>query len=87
MPIFQIDFELLSDLSQIETIGKIKNPAFKAYLNQQYGRANWLYKKGIAKIKVKSDQTVWISEIHFCEAHGKIKCHYRVKYLLERIYE
>ncbi len=87
MPLFKIDFEILSEITNITLIGKVKNPGFRAYLNRKFGKAAWHYKKGNAKILDKETQTVWRVEIHFCQAHGKAKCHFRVKYKIERIYE
>ncbi len=87
MPLFQIDFEILSKITNIELIGPVKNPDFKAYLNRKFGKASWQYKKGTARILDKETQTMWLAEIHFCESHGKAKCHFRVKYKIERIYE
>ena len=87
MPLFQMDFEILGKIINIELIGKVENPDLKAYLNQVFGKASWKYKKGTAKILDKETQTRWLAEIHFCEAHGKAKCHFRVKYKIEQIDE
>lgn len=46
MPLFQIDFEILSEIKDIELIGKIKNPKFKEFFNQKFKKASWQYKKG-----------------------------------------
>ena len=87
MPAFEIDFERLSEMSNIETIGKIKSVSKRNWLNAQYGRSNWIYKKGFAKIQVKDDGKVWMAEFHFYTAHGKGRYLEKVKRLLERVYE
>ena len=86
MPLFKITFEKLTKIIDIETIGKIKSRSKRDWLNQNQGRAKWIYKKGTAKVRLE-DESIWIAEIHFYTAHGKAKHLEEVKYLLERIYE
>ena len=55
MPVFEIQFKRLSEITAIETIGKLKNPHLKKQLNQNHGKAQWIYKKGTAKQTRVSD--------------------------------
>ena len=87
MPLFKIEFERLSKITDIETIGRIKNRSIREWLNQNHGKSKWLYKKGTAKIRVSESGNIWIAEIHFYTAHGQGIYREEVKYLLKRVYE
>ena len=86
MPLFKITFERLSEIENIETIGKIKSRSKRDWLNQNHGKSRWIYKKGTAQVKLE-DESHWIAEVHFYTAHGKGRYLEEVKYLLERVYE
>ncbi|MGK5093757.1 hypothetical protein WDW89_17315 [Deltaproteobacteria bacterium TL4] len=87
MPPFKIHHVRLSEITDIETIGKVKNPYVRDELNQKFGKAKWIYKKGTAKIELPDNGNIWIAEIHFFTAHGKDICKEVVKCLIKRIYE
>ena len=87
MPLFKIAFERLSEITDIETIGKVNNPFIRDWLNENFGQDKWVYKKGLANIRLLETGNAWKAEIHFYTAHGKGKYKEEIKYLLERIYE
>jgi len=63
------DFEFLSELYAIQTIGKGAGVDQRAFLNQRFGRTRWRKMKGRALIRY-SDGRVTEAEIHWFEAHG-----------------
>jgi hypothetical protein len=64
-----MDFEILSDISDVEPIatgGRIRDVA---RLKKMYGKGRWRKMKGIATIRLKSGR-VRLAELHWYEAHG-----------------
>jgi hypothetical protein len=64
-----MDFEILSDISDVEPIaigGRIHDIA---RLRKMYGKGRWRKLKGIATIRLKSGR-VRLAELHWYEAHG-----------------
>ena len=65
-----MDFELLSDITEIEPIVKGTSVNVRHYLNRTFGRGRWRKLKGIALIRdLETDRIGW-AEIHWFEAHG-----------------
>ena len=87
MPPFKIEHKRLSKITDVETMGKVKNPYVRDELNQKFGKAKWIYKKGTAKVELLESGIIWIVEIHFFTAHGKGVCKEAIKRLIERVYE
>ena len=65
-----MDFDLLSEIQNIELIARGTGIRIRQYLNQQYGRANWRKYKGFAWIRLHNNGEVQFAEIHWFEAHG-----------------
>ena len=64
-----VDFELIGEIRNVETIAvgtRIRNAA---YLRKTYGRARWRKLKGIAEVRLPN-QAVRRVELHWYEAHG-----------------
>jgi hypothetical protein len=64
-----MDFEILSDISDVEPIaigGRIRDIA---RLRKMYGKGRWRKLKGIATIRLRSGR-VRVAELHWYEAHG-----------------
>lgn len=64
-----MDFEILSDISDVEPIaigGRIHDIA---RLRKMYGKGRWRKLKGIATIRLRSGR-VRVAELHWYEAHG-----------------
>ena len=73
------EFDILSEITNIETIAIGHSIREKQYLNRLYGKGHWRKRKGIAIIRYKdSDYTVQ-AEIHWYEAHGKGQVRWKVK--------
>ena len=62
-------FELLSEISQIETIASGTGVRDRRRLNRQYGRGKWRKMKGVATVRLP-DGTICEAEVHWYEAHG-----------------
>jgi hypothetical protein len=64
-----MDFEILGDLSAVETIAAGPGIRDIARLRRLYGRGRWRKMKGVARIRLP-DGTVRLTELHWYEAHG-----------------
>jgi len=64
-----VKFEIVSDISQIETIAEGNSIRVLSSLNKRYGKGRWRKKKGIATVKLQ-DGSFRLAEIHWYEAHG-----------------
>ena len=64
-----MEFELVGDITQIETIatGKAIRDLFR--LRRLYGKGRWRKRKGVALIRLRSG-TIRKAELHWYEAHG-----------------
>ena len=62
-------FELLGEITQIETIAIGRSIRDLARLRKQYGKGRWRKLKGIATIRLSSGR-VRRAELHWYEAHG-----------------
>jgi hypothetical protein len=65
-----MDFEVLSEIGNIETLARGVGIRNLARLRRTYGKGNWRKVKGIARIRLATGQ-VRLAELHWYEAHGK----------------
>jgi hypothetical protein len=63
------DFEVIGDISEIETIGINISIREVKRLRKMFGRGRWRKIKGIATVRLP-DGTERRAEIHWYEAHG-----------------
>ena len=75
-------FEILSKITNIETIAIGKSIRELKRLEKTYGKGWWRKLKGIAKIKLP-DGMVCLAEIHWYEAHGIGKKEFKIKHVLK----
>ena len=68
--LFDNEFELLSDITDIEPIARGKGVRIRRYLNKTYGRGRWRKLKGRAWIQIKRTGEVQYAELHWYEATG-----------------
>lgn len=76
-----MDFEVLNEIAEIETIasgGGIRN---LARLRRRYGSGRWRKLKGVATVMLK-DGTIHQAEIHWYEAHGIGRKEFKIKFPL-----
>ena len=62
-------FQIVGEISRIETIAVGSSIREIARLRKRYGRGRWRKQKGIARIRL-DDGTVLLAEVHWYEAHG-----------------
>ena len=75
-------FEILGEITDVETIAV--GPAIRELkrLQKHHGRAKWRKMKGIGEIRLQSGLVVR-AELHWYEAHGIGKKEFKVKRLLD----
>ena len=76
-----LDFEILSDITDIETIATGSSIREVPRLRRIYGAGRWRKLKGIATVRL-SDGTVCEAEIHWYEAHGLGRQEFKIKRVL-----
>ena len=64
-----MDFAILSEITEVETIARGRGIRDLARLRRTYGHGNWRKLKGIARIRLASGR-VRLAELHWYEAHG-----------------
>ncbi len=64
-----MDFEIVSELQNIETIASGTGIRDRARLRRQYGRGRWRKLKGIAHVRLINGR-IRLAEVHWYEAHG-----------------
>ena len=75
-------FELLSSITETETIAVGTSIREIARLRRRYGKGRWRKRKGIGTVRL-ADGTICEAELHWYEAHGAGKKELRIKRLLD----
>ena len=73
-----MDFEIVSEITGIETIATGTGIRNSARLRKIYGKGRWRKRKGIAKVRLV-DGTIRLAEIHWYESHGIGKREFKLK--------
>ena len=73
-----MDFEFVSEITDIETIAVGRGVRDRARLRKQYGRGRWRKRKGVANVRLPDD-TIRLAEVHWYEAHGIGKKEFKLK--------
>jgi hypothetical protein len=73
-----MDFEIVSDITNIETIATGTGVRDRTRLRKQYGRGRWRKLKGVAKVRLHSGR-IRLAELHWYEAHGIGKREFKLK--------
>ncbi len=76
-----MDFELIGDITSIETIAVGNSIRILPLLRKRYGPGRWRKLKGVASIRL-SDGSFRVAELHWFEAHGIGKRKMRIKRFL-----
>ena len=74
-------FEILDEISEIETFATGSKIREIARLRRLYGRGRWRKRKGIARIRL-ADGSVRVAELHWYEATGIGRKEFKIKHLL-----
>jgi len=77
-----MDFEILGDITVLETIATGRGIRDLRRLQRSYGKARWRKMKGSARIKLRNG-TVRLAEIHWYEGHGIGKREFKRKGYLD----
>lgn len=72
-------FEIVGEITQIETIAAGNSIRILPILNKKYGKGRWRKKKGFATVKI-DDGSFRLAEIHWYEAHGIGKRDLKIKF-------
>jgi hypothetical protein len=63
------DFDVISEITDVEIIARGPGIRDLSRLNRQYGRGRWRKLKGAALIRLRNGR-VRMAELHWYEAHG-----------------
>jgi len=77
-----MQFEIVGDISEIETIAAGSGIRILPILRKRYGAGRWRKLKGIATVRL-SNGDVRSAEIHWFEAHGIGQRKMRIKGFLD----
>ena len=73
-----MDFEIISEITDIETIAAGRGVRDRARLWKIYGKGRWRKLKGIASVRLASGR-IRLAEVHWYEAHGIGKREFKLK--------
>jgi hypothetical protein len=76
-----MNFEILSEISEIETFATGSGIREVARLRRAYGPGRWRKRKGIARVRL-ADGSVHLAELHWYEATGIGRKEFKIKHLL-----
>jgi hypothetical protein len=76
-----MDFEIIGEIANAETIATGGSIQDLARLRKRYGKGRWRKRKGIASVRL-DDGTIRTAEVHWYEAHGIGKKEYKIKFPL-----
>ena len=76
-----MEFEILDEIRDIETIATGRGVYIRRYLDRTYGKGCWSKRKGRATVQL-ADGTVGEAEIHWFEAHGVGRKDFKIKRIL-----
>ena len=74
-------FEILGEISDIETFASGSGIREIARLRRVYGRGRWRKRKGVARVRL-SNGTILVAELHRYEAAGIGRKEFKIKSLL-----
>jgi len=73
-----MDFEIVSEITDIETIAVGNGVRDRARLRKQHGSGRWRKLKGVASVRLASGR-IRLAEVHWYEAHGIGKREFKLK--------
>jgi hypothetical protein len=75
-------FEIVSAITNVETIARGRGVRSRDALKRKYGSANWRKLKGTVRVRL-ADGTLRTAEVHWYEAHGIGKKEFKIKRFLD----
>jgi hypothetical protein len=76
-----MDFEILDEISQIETFATGSGIREITRLRRIYGRGRWRKRKGVTRVRLP-DGSIHVAEVHWYEATGIGRREFKIKHLL-----
>jgi hypothetical protein len=76
-----MSFEILGEISDIETFATGSGIRELARLQKLYGRGRWRKRKGIARVRLW-DGSIHLAEVHWYEATAIGRKEFKIKHLL-----
>jgi hypothetical protein len=76
-----MQFEILNEISDIETFATGSRIREIARLRRVYGPGRWRKRKGAARVRL-SDGSIHMAELHWYEAEGIGRKEFKIKHLL-----
>lgn len=73
-----MDFEIVGEITNIESIATGRSIRDLARLRKQYGKGRWRKLKGVAMVRLK-DGSMRTAEIHWYETHGIGRKEFKLK--------
>ncbi|PJH74899.1 MAG: hypothetical protein CO064_09520 [Anaerolineae bacterium CG_4_9_14_0_8_um_filter_58_9] len=77
-----MQFEIIGDIANIETIAAGSSIRILPLLHKRYGPGRWRKLKGVATVRL-FDNSVRIAEVHWFEAHGIGRRKMKIKRFLD----
>jgi hypothetical protein len=74
-------FEILGEISEVETFATASGIREVARLRKVYGRGRWRKRKGTTRVRL-TDGSVHLAEVHWYEAAGIGRKEFKIKHLL-----
>lgn len=75
-------FEIVSEITEVETFAAGRGIRELSRLNRVYGRGRWRKRKGIATVRLP-DGSQRLAELHWYEATGIGKKEFKIKRLVD----
>lgn len=72
------EFDILSEIRNIETIAAGRGVHIRRYLDRTYAKGRWRKMKGIATVRL-ADGKICEAEIHWFEAHSIGRKDFKIK--------
>ena len=76
-----MDFEILGEITDIESIATGQAIRDRVRLRQQYGQGRWRKLKGIATVRLQAG-SIHAAMVHWYEAHGIGRKEFKLKFPL-----
>ena len=73
-----MDFEIIGEITQIETISRGSGIRNRAWLQRQYGQGRWRKLKGVAYVRL-TNGLIRRAEIHWYQADNIGKREFKIK--------
>jgi hypothetical protein len=77
-----VQFELIGEISVVETIARGPGLRIRSQLQQAYGYGAWRKRKGVGAVRLVNG-SIRIAELHWYEAHGTGRKLMKIKRFLD----